>query len=105
MILSKVAVLPFQFSLVALTLVMAVPSVAQDTGKGDGSGREPAAKLLTQKQMRQKERAIRMAPWKKWLNEDVAYIITDEESRSFRTLQTDEEREQFISQFWLRRDP
>jgi GWxTD domain-containing protein len=46
-----------------------------------------------------------MAPWKKWLNEDVAYIITDEESRSFRRLQTDEDREQFIDQFWLRRDP
>jgi GWxTD domain-containing protein len=39
------------------------------------------------------------------LDEDVVYIITDEEKKAFKTLQTDEEREQFIEQFWLRRDP
>jgi GWxTD domain-containing protein len=44
-------------------------------------------------------------PYAKWLNEDVAYIITDEERAAFKRLQTDEEREQFIEQFWLRRDP
>ncbi len=38
-------------------------------------------------------------------NEDVAYIITDEERKAFKRLNTDEEREQFIEQFWLRRDP
>src|SRR5215470_5270588 len=42
---------------------------------------------------------------KKWLEEDVAYIITDEEKAAFKALKTDEEREQFIEQFWLRRDP
>jgi len=44
-------------------------------------------------------------PYRKWLNEDVSYIITDEERAAFKKLQTDEEREQFIEQFWLRRDP
>ncbi len=44
-------------------------------------------------------------PWRKWLNEDVAYIITDAERQAFRQLNTDEEREQFAEQFWLRRDP
>ncbi len=105
MILSKSAVLQLRISLVGLTLAIAATAIAQDTGKGDGGGREPAAKPLTQKQIRQKERAIRIAFWKKWLNEDVAYIITDYERSSFRRLQTDEEREQFIDQFWLRRDP
>jgi hypothetical protein len=42
---------------------------------------------------------------KKWLEEDVAYIITDEEKATFKKLSTDEEREQFIENFWLRRDP
>src|SRR5881396_3299531 len=42
---------------------------------------------------------------KKWLDEDVAYVITDEEKSAFKALKTDEEREQFIEQFWLRRDP
>ena len=35
----------------------------------------------------------------------MVYIISDEEKKAFKTLQTDEEREQFIEQFWLRRDP
>jgi GWxTD domain-containing protein len=45
------------------------------------------------------------AVYKRWLNEDVLYIITPEERAAFKKLQTDEEREQFIEQFWLRRDP
>ncbi len=45
------------------------------------------------------------AYYKKWVNEDVIYIITDEEMAVFNNLSTDEERDQFIEQFWLRRDP
>jgi GWxTD domain-containing protein len=44
-------------------------------------------------------------PYRNWLNEDVAYIITDEERKAFKTLPTDAEREHFIEQFWTRRDP
>ncbi|HWW74288.1 MAG TPA: GWxTD domain-containing protein [Pyrinomonadaceae bacterium] len=43
--------------------------------------------------------------FKKWIDEDVAYIITDDEKRAWKKLQTDEEREQFIEAFWRRRDP
>jgi GWxTD domain-containing protein len=43
--------------------------------------------------------------YKKWMNNDVAYIITDEEKKAFKALATDEERENFIEQFWRRRDP
>jgi GWxTD domain-containing protein len=43
--------------------------------------------------------------YKKWVNEDVAYIITPEEKRAFNQLQTNEERENFIANFWARRDP
>ena len=43
--------------------------------------------------------------YKKWLDNDVAYIITSEEKKAFRALQTDEERENFIENFWRRRDP
>jgi len=43
--------------------------------------------------------------YKRWLSEDVAYIITKEERRAFMALQTDEERENFIENFWRRRDP
>ncbi len=41
----------------------------------------------------------------KWLNQDVVYIIMGEERSVFETLSTPEERERFIEQFWLRRDP
>jgi GWxTD domain-containing protein len=44
-------------------------------------------------------------PYKKWLNEDVAYIITDEERAAFKAATSREELEQFIEQFWQRRDP
>lgn len=43
--------------------------------------------------------------YKKWRNTDVAYIITKEEKRAFDALVTDEERENFIENFWRRRDP
>ena len=50
-------------------------------------------------------RAILETPYQKWLAEEVTYIITDEERRAFNRLQTDDEHEAFIEQFWLRRDP
>jgi len=43
--------------------------------------------------------------YKRWLNTDVAYIITKDEKRAFLALTTDEERENFIENFWRRRDP
>jgi GWxTD domain-containing protein len=45
------------------------------------------------------------SPYSKWLHEDVAYIITDAERKAFQALTTDNDREQFIEQFWKRRDP
>ena len=43
--------------------------------------------------------------YKDWLDKDVTYIITEEERRAFKKLQTDDERERFIEEFWRRRDP
>ena len=40
--------------------------------------------------------------YKKWLQEDVTYIISEEEKKVFKDLQTDEEKENFIEQFWQR---
>ena len=44
-------------------------------------------------------------PYKKWLEEDVVWIITDEERAAFKQLSNDEERDNFIEAFWQRRDP
>jgi GWxTD domain-containing protein len=45
------------------------------------------------------------SPYYKWLHEDVVYIIDDAERAAFERLTTDGERNQFIEEFWLRRDP
>ena len=63
---------------------------------------------MTEKQRKRQEEKLRKeleTPYKKWLNEDVSYIITDEEKKAFKRLNNDDEREQFIENFWLRRDP
>ena len=60
------------------------------------------------KEERRRQKAIQKemeSPYKKWLQEEVPYVITDEERGAFRKLSTDEEREQFIEQFWERRNP
>jgi GWxTD domain-containing protein len=70
--------------------------------------KETVAKPMTERQKKKQEEKLRKeleTPYRKWLNEEVVYIITDEEKKAFRALATDEEREQFIEQFWLRRDP
>ena len=70
--------------------------------------KDTVAKPLTAKQVKAKEEALKkelMTPYKKWMDEDVVYIISDEERKAFKQLNTDEEREQFVEQFWLRRDP
>jgi GWxTD domain-containing protein len=43
--------------------------------------------------------------YKKWVDEDVRWIITDQEMQAFKHLGNDEERDQFIENFWLRRNP
>ena len=45
------------------------------------------------------------APYQKWLGEDVAYLITDEERTDFSKLETDKQRDKFIVNFWQRRNP
>jgi GWxTD domain-containing protein len=94
-------------SSIGLTLLLAtVPSIAQD--KSSKTKRETVAKPLTEKDRKKKEAALKKeleTPWRKWINEDVAYIITEEERKAFKQFATDEEREQFVEQFWLRRDP
>jgi GWxTD domain-containing protein len=91
----------------ALTLE---PASAADKKKpaAAAENRETVAKPLSEKERKKREEKLRKeleTPYRKWLNEDVTYIITDEERKAFRNLNTDEEREQFIEQFWLRRDP
>jgi GWxTD domain-containing protein len=89
--------------------VLVVPTVpAQSSSQSASSDDGTVSKPLSKKEQKRREKALRKeleGPWKKWLNEDVVYIITDEERNAFKHLQTDEEREQFVEGFWKRRDP
>ena len=107
---------------IALSLLACVFAIAQQTAQQDNSSKktdtntdkkadkkpETTSRPMTDKERKAKEKQLRKelaTPYRKWLNEDVGYIITDEERSAFVRLQTDEEREQFIENFWLRRDP
>ena len=98
-----------------LTLLLAVPLVS---GLAQGSQKpkeeqKPLTEGLPQRELSEKDRQKReerlrkelQTHYKKWLEEDVGYIITAEEGDAFRHLNTEEEREQFVENFWLRRDP
>ena len=49
--------------------------------------------------------ATAQTPYDKWLNEDVVYLISPQERAGFQGLKSDQERDRFIEQFWLQRDP
>src|SRR5580704_3315620 len=69
---------------------------------------DPLKRPTNEKQKKKNERALKQElsrPYKKWLEEDVVWIITDEERAAFKQLSNDEERDNFIEAFWQRRDP
>ncbi len=69
---------------------------------------DPLKRPQNEKQRKKNSQALKhelTKTYKKWLDEDVAYIITDEERAAFKQLSNDEERDNFIEAFWQRRDP
>jgi GWxTD domain-containing protein len=94
---ARVSVLSF------LSLAVLVPPLlAQDARDPNAA---PAPQKLDKEQKRKLKKTLKEldTPYKQWLNEDVIYIISPEERQAFLQLATNEEREQFIEQFWLRR--
>lgn len=105
----------------AFLLTMGVYALpAQDASSGgqspDGVSRNPATvekpdplkRTLTDKEKIAQQKALRgelHGVYKKWVDEDVRWIITDTELQAFKNLGNDEERDQFIENFWLRRNP
>jgi len=65
----------------------------------------PVSGQSDEEKTRQQAREESTRHFQKWLKEDVVYIISPQEKEIFLGLTTDEEREQFIEQFWFRRDP
>ncbi len=93
---------------ISLAGIVLAAQNSKDGSSSSSSSNETISKPLTKKQIAKKQKELEkelQGPWKKWLDTDVVYIITDEEKRAFKQLKTDEERQQFVEQFWLRRDP
>ena len=78
------------------------PMSAQQLQDQDASS---APRKLDKEQKKKIKKSLKEleGPYKQWLSEDVIYIISPEERSAFLQLETNEEREQFIEQFWLRR--
>jgi GWxTD domain-containing protein len=98
--------------LVALTsLFLLTSSLSVQAQKKNDTTKEEAKKQQEAKKQDSKERAKSRQQedaskaLKKWIDEDVSYIITGAERQAWKGLKTDEERESFIESFWLRRDP
>jgi GWxTD domain-containing protein len=95
----------------ALALVAVQSRAADDKdakAKDQAQQRETVAKPMTEKQKKAAENRLKKeldGPYKKWMEEEVGWIITDEERTAWKRLQTDDERQAFIEEFWLRRDP
>jgi GWxTD domain-containing protein len=86
-----------RLAIALLALTFAVPSGLGQKKKND-QGQDPSEKQRNVKPELKKA-------YKDWLDKDVAYVITDEERKAFKKLETDDERERFIEEFWRRRDP
>ena len=77
------------------------------TTHGQDSGSQDKDQHISKKEQKKKEKELMKElgnPYKEWLSE-VSYIITPDERKTFLSLQTNEEREQFIEAFWARRNP
>jgi len=106
----------FAVALCISSLALSRGALAQDSSAGqptaqtvstDQSG-DPLKRPISDKQKKENAKSLKQElsrTYKKWLNEDVVYIITDEERAAFKQLSNDEERDQFIEAFWQRRNP
>ena len=86
-------------------LALAVSAQQSQPPQDAGAQIPPPNQKLTKDQKQKIKKTLKEleGPYRSWLNEDVIYIISPEERTSFLQLETNEEREQFIEQFWLRR--
>ena len=84
------------------------PATPQAQAAQPADTADPLKRAPDEKQKKKNQKALKIElskPYRKWLDEDVIYIITDEERAAFKQLSNDEERDNFIEAFWQRRDP
>ena len=75
---------------------------------GQDQGVDPLKRQRSAKERYESQKALRQelkGTYRTWLNEEVPYIISEDEKKAFLTLSNDEERDAFIEAFWQRRNP
>lgn len=80
----------------------------QDSTQSTQDDQNPLTRQLSDKERFKQQKELKQElseSYRKWLNEDVRWIITDQEKKAFLSLSNDEERDAFIEQFWRRRNP
>ncbi len=91
-----------------LALIFVLPPISrgqQDAGAQNQQDQKPQ---YTKKQQKEREKQLMQEvnnPYKNWISGPIAYIISPDERKAFDELQTNEQREQFIENFWARRNP
>ncbi len=97
------------FAAALLTVALAAPPAVlarQEAGAAKPAASQDGKKAKQDKQKNDRQLMKELdTPYKKWLQEEVGLIIADEERAAFLRLNTNEEREQYIENFWLVRDP
>src|SRR5580700_6088054 len=94
------------FSLaIAIPPINAHPQPQGEAKQAQDPNATPVPQKLDKEQKKKMKKTLKEldTPYKQWLSEDVIYIISPSERQAFLQLETNEEREQFIEQFWLRR--
>ncbi|MFY9856355.1 MAG: GWxTD domain-containing protein [Terracidiphilus sp.] len=84
------------------------PQAQAQPANGQNQEVDPLKRERSDKEKFAAQKAVRQelkGAYKTWLDQDVSYIISDEERKAFKTLSNDEERDAFIENFWLRRNP
>jgi GWxTD domain-containing protein len=110
----------YRFRLVFIPLFIltcwGILALAQDSGKNaskDGQAdtaksqpdQDPLKRPLKPDQQKKAILEKESGYYKKWVNEDVKWIITNEEFSAWKKLTTNAERDNFIETFWQRRNP
>jgi GWxTD domain-containing protein len=118
MFIDRIPVRTAFFSVLALCLLTAGGSASARAQSSDTDGvkraplvpdvPDPTKRARTDQEKIQTNKAMKQelkGSYKTWVDQDVRWIITDEELSAFKHLSNDEERDQFIENFWLRRNP
>ena len=100
-------------SLIALSLSLhawaqdqsGVSKTNEGAAKSETQQQDPLRRPLNSTQRKRGFKGVKETPYDKWLKQDVRWIITPAELEAFHRLSNDEERDAFVENFWVRRDP